>query len=72
MIERIIQIVAGVADLKPSALDVDTPIEALAIDSLEFVELMQLVEEEFWKVPEVRWQFICCPGDIVRELEAAK
>jgi len=42
------------------------------LDSLDFVEMMQAVESEFWAVPDERWTKIDTPLDIVRELEAAR
>ena len=72
MLEKILAIVA---DELGSPLDKVTPdlkFSQSGIDSLEFVVLVQAMEDAFWKIPDARWAHIDSPQDIERELEAAK
>jgi acyl carrier protein len=50
------------------AVTPETRIDELGIDSLEFVCLMQSIEEKFKAIPEVEWSKLDTVGDILKAL----
>ena len=72
MIEKIRLIVANQLEVPLQSVAADMKFSNSAMDSLEFVELMQAVEAAFWLIPEDRWAFIDSALDIERELGACQ
>lgn len=72
MIHKILAICAKEMDVPVSKLSAHMKFSETAIDSLEFLELLQAIESEFWTIPNIRVSHIETPADIARELEACK
>ena len=72
MIDKIRLLIADEMGVAIQNIPADMKFTASGMDSLEFVELMQAVTEEFWAIPEGRWMHIDSAEDLMRELLAAK
>ena len=72
MIDKIRLIVANKQEVPLQAITPSMKFSTMDIDSLDFVELMQMIEAEFWRIPDERWASIDSCSDVARELEACR
>lgn len=65
----VLTLVAREVGAEVESLSLETRLEALGIDSLEFLCLMLCVNKEIGTLPETRYHALNTIGDIVKELQ---
>ena len=69
--EKVKEIIVQQLGLEESEVKEDTSFEALGLDSLDVVELIMALEEEFGiEVPEVEAEKIVSVGDVVEYIKS--
>jgi acyl carrier protein len=67
---RVVSVIATVKGVEPDSITLDKTFEELAIDSLDAVEIMFEIEEEFdLEISDEKAREVRSVGDIVRMLE---
>lgn len=69
MNEKAFRVISRETGIPEDQLSLETTIEQLKIDSLEFVDLMLVISSEIKDIPQERISYINTIGDIVRELQ---
>ena len=68
---RVVSVIANVKDIDPDLIKLDKTFEELGIDSLDAVEIMFEIEEEFdVEISDETAREVRAVGDVVRMLEA--
>lgn len=67
MKEKLLDIISRETGYRREILSMDTPIDSLGIDSLEFVELMLAISNEIGEVPRESYPSLQTVRDIVME-----
>jgi acyl carrier protein len=69
-LEKVIKVVAQETGRDPASLSESTFLDSLGLDSLEFVCLMQAIQNEIANVPDEQWANLNTVGGIARACEA--